>query len=188
MRFSALGVHGARLVEAEPHTDERGSFARAWCRREFAEEGLDVEFVQANVARTREAGTLRGLHYQEEPHAEAKLLRCTRGAVYDVMVDLRPGSPTYMEWAGVELTAESGDQVFVPAGCAHGYQTLRDDSEVFYLVSAFYAPEAEGGIRWDDPAFDVDWPAEPTEISEKDRSWPLFEPDGGGERAGGTGG
>ncbi len=177
MNFSPLSVHGARLIESEFHVDHRGSFARAWCRREFSEAGIDVEFVQANLARTDSAGTIRGLHYQEEPHAEAKLLRCTRGAVYDVIVDIRPDSPTFMEWAGVELSSEDATRVFVPAGCAHGYQTLRDESEVSYLVSAFYTPRAEGGIRWDDPAFEVDWPMAPTEMSEKDRSWPLFDPD-----------
>lgn len=186
MRFSPLAVSGARLVEAEPHVDDRGSFARAWCRREFAGAGLDVDFVQANVARSRAAGTLRGLHWQEEPHAEAKLVRCTRGAVYDVIADVRPGSPTFLEWSGVELEAGDGRQVFVPAGCAHGYQALREGTEIFYMVSAYYAPESERGIRWDDPAFEVEWPMAPTEVSDKDRSWPAFEP---GERAaGGDGG
>lgn len=186
MRFSPLAVSGARLVEAEPHVDDRGSFARAWCRREFAEAGLDVDFVQANVARSRAAGTLRGLHWQEEPHAEAKLVRCTRGAVYDVIADVRPESPTFLEWSGVELEAGDARQVFVPAGCAHGYQALREGTEIFYMVSAFYAPESERGIRWDDPAFEVEWPTAPTEVSDKDRSWPAFEP---GERAaGGDGG
>lgn len=174
MLFSPLDVHGAHLVEAEPHVDDRGSFARAWCRREFGDAGLETEFVQANVSATERAGTVRGLHYQRAPHAEAKLVRCTRGALFDVIVDVRPESPTYGEWAGVELTADGGRQVYVPAGCAHGYQTLRDGTRVFYMVSAFYAPEAEAGVRWDDPAFGVEWPMEPTAVSEKDRGWPPF--------------
>lgn len=187
MRFHELSVHGAFLIEPEFHVDERGRFARAWCRREFAREGLDVEFVQANMARTRKAGTIRGLHYQETPHSEAKLLRCTKGAIFDVIVDVRQGSETYMEWEGLQLDAEDAFQVFVPAGCAHGYQVLRDGSEVFYLVSAFYAPEAERGFRYDDPALAIDWPREPIGVSEKDRSWPPFSRSSRSGKTGETG-
>ena len=186
MRIVDLPVEGARRIEPDFHRDDRGGFARAWCRKEFSEAGIELDFVQANVARTAEAGVVRGLHYQVEPHAEAKLLRCTRGAVFDVIVDVRPDSETYLEWVGVELDAEGASQVLVPAGCAHGYQTLREDCEVFYLVSAYYAPEAERGIRWDDPAFGVDWPRAATSVSPKDRGWPPFRAEE--SRASGAGG
>ena len=175
MIFTPTGLAGAFVVEIEPRGDDRGFFARAFCRREFEKIGLRVDFVQANTAFSKEKGTLRGMHFQRPPHAEAKYLRCIKGAVFDVMIDLRPDSPTRKKWFGVELTAENRKMVFVPEGFAHGYLTTAADSEVFYLVSAFYAPEAEGGVRWDDPAFDIEWP--PTAdliISHKDRAWPLF--------------
>lgn len=184
LRFTELPVSGAFRIEPTLHADDRGSFARAWCRREFSRAGIEVEFVQANTARTREAGTIRGLHFQAPPHSEAKLFRCTGGAIYDVIVDVRPGSDTYGEWTGVELDPGEAAQVFVPAGCAHGYQTLEDGSEVFYLVSAYYAPEAERGIRYDDPTFGIEWPRAPTVVSDKDRSWPPFT----GADAGSAGG
>lgn len=184
LRLTNLPLTGAFRIEPTFHEDDRGAFARAWCRREFSRAGIEVEFVQANMARTAEAGTIRGLHYQAPPHSEAKLLRCTRGSIYDVVVDVRPGSDTHGEWTGIELDASSASQVFVPAGCAHGYQTLEEGSEVFYLVSAFYAPGAERGIRYDDPAFGIDWPRAPTVLSEKDRSWPPYTGSDAGDSVG----
>ncbi|MFZ0614219.1 MAG: dTDP-4-dehydrorhamnose 3,5-epimerase [Desulfobacterales bacterium] len=175
MIFTPTGLDGAFVVEIEPRGDDRGFFARAYCRREFEKNGLQVDFVQANTAFSKEKGTLRGMHFQRSPHAEAKFLRCVRGAVFDVMIDLRPDSPTRKKWFGVDLTAENRKMVYAPAGFAHGYLTTAADTEVFYLVSAFYAPEAEGGVRWDDPAFDIEWPlTADLHISEKDRHWPRF--------------
>jgi dTDP-4-dehydrorhamnose 3,5-epimerase len=176
MRFEPAGLQGAFVVELEEHEDERGSFARTWCRSEFAAAGLATEFVQGNTAVTHRRGTIRGMHHQLPPHDEAKLVRCIRGGIWDVLMDLRPDSPTFQQWVGLELTEENRKMLYVPEGCAHGYQTLLDDSEVFYLVSAFYAPEAERGVRFDDPAFGIEWPLPPREISEKDRGWPPFRP------------
>jgi dTDP-4-dehydrorhamnose 3,5-epimerase len=176
--FRPTQLPGAFVVELEQRMDERGSFARAWCGREFAEHGLDNRVVQCNLSFNERRGTLRGLHFQRVPHAEVKTVRCTRGAVYDVIVDLRPDSPTYTHWIGVELTAENGRMLYVPEGFAHGYQTLADASETFYLVSEFYTPEAEGGVRWDDPAFGIEWPQAADRImSEKDRGWPDYIPE-----------
>jgi dTDP-4-dehydrorhamnose 3,5-epimerase len=174
--FRTTELPGAVLVELEPRDDERGFFARFFCRREFAEHGLELEVAQANVAFNRRRGTLRGLHYQAPPHEEAKLVRCVRGALHDVVVDLRPGSPTFRQWLAVELTAENGRMLYVPAGFAHGYQTLVDETEALYLHSAFHAPEAERGVRWDDPAFGIDWPGVDRRVlSAKDQAWPDFE-------------
>jgi dTDP-4-dehydrorhamnose 3,5-epimerase len=173
--FRETALPGTFLVELERHEDERGFFARAWCSREFAQHGLAAELVQCNLVHNDAAGTLRGLHYQVEPSSEAKLVRCVRGALYDVAVDLRPGSPTFRRWVGVELTAENRSALYVPEGCAHGYQTLTDATEALYLTSAFYAPDDERGVRWDDPAFAIEWPeATARTISDKDRSWPDF--------------
>lgn len=175
MIFSETDLRGAFVIDLERLEDERGSFARAWCRREFEEHGLDTCVAQCNVAFNKRRGTLRGLHYQRTPQAEAKLVRCTKGAVYDVIVDLRPDSPTYMGWLGVELTEESGRMLYVPEGLAHGYQTLVDATETFYQMSQFYAPEMQAGVRWDDPAFGIEWPEVPERvISEKDQSWPDY--------------
>jgi dTDP-4-dehydrorhamnose 3,5-epimerase len=178
VRFTELELPGAFLVELERIDDERGFFARTFCRNEFAERGLATEIVQANTAFNRRAGTLRGMHYQAAPHAEAKLVRCTRGAVYDVIVDLRRDSPSFTRWVSVELTAENDAMLYVPEGVAHGYQTLQDDTETSYLMSAFYEPTAGRGVRWDDPAFGIEWPevAERT-LNERDRGWPDFSPD-----------
>jgi dTDP-4-dehydrorhamnose 3,5-epimerase len=174
-RETALG--GAFVVELERIEDERGYFARTFCAREFREHGLTAEVVQANTSFNRRKGTLRGLHFQAAPHEEAKLVRCTRGAVYDVIVDLRPSSPTFRRWVSVELTAENGTMLFVPEGFAHGYQTLEDDTETAYLMTAYYEPSAGRGVRWDDPAFGIDWPGvEERTINERDRSWPDFNP------------
>ena len=177
MRFVETRLPGSYLVELERREDERGSFARTWCRDELAAQGLSTEVSQCSVSRNKKAGTLRGLHFQSAPHEEVKLVRCTRGAIYDVIVDLRAGSKTAGEWIGVELTAEAGNALYVPKGFAHGFQTLVDESEVFYMMSDPYAPEASTGVRWDDPAFGIDWPAAATRtISERDLTWPDYKP------------
>lgn len=175
MIFTDTALPGVIVVDLDPREDERGFFARAWCRKEFEDHGLNAELVQCNVSFNHRRGTLRGMHYQEEPHSEVKLVRCTRGAIYDVAVDLRPNSPTWMRWTGVELTAENRRMLYVPEGFAHGYQTLDDETEVFYQVSEFYAPDSERGLRWNDPAFAIEWPhADRRLISDKDRSWPDY--------------
>ena len=174
MKWNPLPVDGAGVVEMEPRRDGRGFFVRAYCQREFAALGLETNWVNVNQSLSVSAGTLRGLHLQASPHEEVKLVRCLRGRLWDVVADVRPGSPTYLKWAAVEMGAEDLRWVYVPAGCAHGFLTLDDNSEAFYMVSAFYAPEAERGVRWDDPALAIDWPAEPKVISPKDTSWPLL--------------
>lgn len=176
MIFEETPLSGAYVVRLQRIEDERGFFARTFCEREFAAKALAARMVQSNTALTRKAGTLRGLHYQTTPHDEAKLVRCIRGAVYDVMADVRPDSPTFRSWFGVELTAGNRTMVYVPEGMAHGYLALADDSELFYQVSAFYAPGAEQGIRWNDPAFGIAWPDGGDFIlSDKDRGWPDFQ-------------
>lgn len=173
MIFTETKIPGAYVVDLEHRRDDRGWFARAWCAREFAEHGLATTLAQANVSYNVRAGALRGMHFQRPPDAEAKLVRCTQGAIWDVCLDLRPEAPTYQQWVGVELTPENGRALYVPEGCAHGYQTLVDGTETIYLVSAFYAPESEGGARWDDPAFGIEWPDTSTRtLSEKDAAWP----------------
>ena len=174
MRFTPAPLAGVYLVELEPHTDARGMFARAFCAREFAEQGLQTSFVQANVSTNERAGTVRGLHFQRQPHAEVKLVRCTSGAVYDVVVDMRKDSPTYLRWFGAELTEKNGTMMYVPEGFAHGYQALSDGASVFYMVSAYYTPAAEGGLRHDDPALAIEWPRPVATISDKDARWPLL--------------
>jgi dTDP-4-dehydrorhamnose 3,5-epimerase len=153
------GLPGALLIEPLRRADERGFFARTWCARAFAARGIHCAWVQCNVSFNKHTGTLRGLHYQVAPHEEDKLVRCTRGAIYDVIVDLRPGSATCGRWAAFELTADNGLALFIPHGFAHGFQTLADDSEVFYQMSEFYHPESARGLRWDDPALGIVWPA-----------------------------
>ena len=165
---------GAFVVESEPIEDERGWFARIYDEGELEQNGLATRFAQGSLAYNKERGTLRGMHYQEEPYAEAKLVRCISGAVHDVIVDLRPASPTFKRWVAVELTAASGRMLYVPEGLAHGYLTLANESETLYLISAPYAPEAARGVRWDDPAFGIAWPDEPRVLSEKDKAWPDF--------------
>ncbi len=167
-------VVGAYIVEIERRADARGFFARAWCQREFQDAGLDAGLVQVNVAFNLRAGTLRGMHFQRAPLEETKVVRCTRGAVYDVALDLRPDSPTFRRWAAAELTADNHRMLYVPRGCAHGYQTLADDSEVCYQTSQVYAPELATGVRYDDPAFEIRWPLAVTVLSEADRGWPAF--------------
>ena len=188
MIFHETALKGAYVVQLEPHTDDRGQFARAWCREEFARHGLDVELAQGNVSINPERGTMRGLHWQVEPHAEIKLVRCVRGAIYDVIVDIDPQSPTFCKWIGVELTPASLRMLYVPAGFAHGFQTLLDDTEVNYLVSSPYAPKAGRGVRYDDPALAIPWPLPVTRISDQDRSWPLLEGIGAPAASSGLGG
>ncbi|GIW87714.1 MAG: dTDP-4-dehydrorhamnose 3,5-epimerase [Isosphaeraceae bacterium] len=178
MIYHPTRVAGAFVVERQPHTDHRGSFARAWCAAEARTHGLADQIAQVNVSRNRLRGTLRGLHYQATPHAEAKLIACTAGALYDVVVDLRPNSPTFLAWDAVELDAESERQLYVPPGCAHGFQTLRDNTQVLYLMSTPHAPRAARGIRYDDPTLHITWPLPVTAISETDLAWPFCDPDG----------
>lgn len=172
MIFTPTRLTGAYLIDIEPRQDERGFFARAWCQEEFEAHGLNTRPVQANVSFNKRKGTLRGLHYQLAPHAETKLVRCTRGAIWDVMVDLRSDSTTYRQCIGAELTADNHRMLYVPEGFAHGFLTLGDDVEVTYQVSQVYTPGAERGLRWNDPALGVEWPAPVQVISEKDAHWP----------------
>ena len=174
MIFTACKVKDAYLIDLDRKVDERGFFARSYCRNEFAAHGLHPDFVQCNLSFNTRRGTLRGMHYQVRPNEEVKLVRCLAGAIYDVIVDLRPTSPTYKQWIGVELDAESRRMLYSPAGFAHGYLTLADNSEVLYQVSAFYSPESERGVRWNDPAFNIEWPMRPEVISSKDRQHPDF--------------
>jgi dTDP-4-dehydrorhamnose 3,5-epimerase len=174
MIFTSTAIQGAYLIDLEKKGDSRGFFARAWCRREFEAHGLNPTVVQSNLSYTAEPGTVRGLHYQHPPHSEAKLVRCIRGAIFDAAVDLRSDSPTFKKWAGAELSAANYRMLFIPEGCAHGYLTLQPDTEVFYQVSAFYAPEAEAGVRWNDPAFGIEWPIEPRIVLPRDSSYPDF--------------
>ena len=174
MIFTATRLAGAYLIDPERIEDERGFFARTWCRDEFERQGLNPRLVQCNVSYNHRRGTLRGMHYQAKPHEEAKLVRCTRGAIYDVIVDLRPDSPTYRQWVAVELTAENRRMLYIPEGFAHGFQTLADETEVFYQMSESYHPQSARGVRYDDPALGIAWPLEVAIISEKDRGYPLL--------------
>jgi dTDP-4-dehydrorhamnose 3,5-epimerase len=177
VRVTTTPIPGAHLIEPEPRADDRGYFARLWSQTEFADHGLTEDFVQCNAAFSVRRATLRGLHYQIAPHQEVKLVRCVRGAIFDVLVDLRPTSPTYLRWFGKELTARAGTMLYVPHGCAHGYLTLEDACELFYLVSHAYHPAAERGVRWNDPSFAIEWPiADGLTISDKDREWADYTP------------
>ena len=168
-------LNGTYVIEPERLEDERGFFARTWCQREFQNYGLNLTIVQCSVSFNRRKGTLRGMHYQAAPKAEAKVVRCTRGAIYDVIVDIRPGSATFKKWVATELTAENHRMHYIPEGLAHGFQTLEDETEVFYEISEFHAPECARGFRWDDPVFDIDWPpASERIISDRDRNFPDF--------------
>jgi len=174
MKFTETELKGAYVIEIEKLTDERGFFARSWCRKEFEAHGLKSGVVQANVSYNIKKGTLRGMHYQITPYEETKLVRCTRGAIYDVIIDLRPDSVTYKKWFGIELTENNYKMLFVPEKFGHGFQALKDDTEVTYQVSQLYTPGAERGIRANDPVFNIDWPLEVKVISEKDKNWPDF--------------
>jgi dTDP-4-dehydrorhamnose 3,5-epimerase len=172
MIFIESPIRGAYLVRPEPLPDERGFFARSWCQKEFEAQGLNPRLAQCSISYNKKRGTLRGIHYQEIPYQEAKLVRCTRGAIYDVIVDLRPDSASFRQHFGARLDAENRSMLYVPEGCGHGFLTLEDDSEVFYQISEFYAPGHAGGVRWNDPAFGISWPEAVRVISERDRSYP----------------
>jgi len=172
MIFESTPLQGACVIELEKRGDERGFFARVFCEKEFAAQGLVTRFVQINNSLSADVGTLRGMHYQLPPASETKLVRCIRGSLWDCIVDLRPDSPTFKRWFGAELSAENRRMMYVPKGFAHGFITLEPDTEAFYLVDEFYAPELERGLRWNDPAIGIEWPAEPRVISEKDRNHP----------------
>ncbi len=175
MIFEETALKGAFTIKLEQFEDKRGFFARAWCQKEFEKLGLESRIAQANLSFNLRKGTLRGMHYQVSPYEETKLVRCYRGAIYDVIVDLRPGSPTYRQWVGVELTVQNRWALFVPRGFAHGFQTLEDETEVFYQVSEFYTPGAERGARYNDPAFGIEWPLPVSIISDKDAAWEDFQ-------------
>jgi dTDP-4-dehydrorhamnose 3,5-epimerase len=175
MIFLTTRLDGAWLIDIERKEDERGFFARTWCRKELAAQDLDAEIVQESVSYNRNRGTVRGLHFQRPPHEETKIVRCSRGAIFDMIVDLRPSSPTYLRWQGFELTAENRRALYIPKGFAHGFQSLTEDAEIAYQISAFYAPEAAGGYRYDDAAFGIAWPLPVTVISSRDLEWPAFD-------------
>ncbi|PSL06595.1 dTDP-4-dehydrorhamnose 3,5-epimerase [Cecembia rubra] len=174
MIFKETKLKGAFEIEIKKLEDERGFFGRSWCANEMAEYGLNSAIKQANTSFSKTKGTIRGMHFQKAPYQESKLIRCTKGAILDVIIDLRPDSPTYKEWIGVELNESNYKMLYVPEDFAHGFMTLEDNSEVTYLVSQFYTPGAEAGIRWNDPAFNIEWPMNPTVISEKDRNHPNY--------------
>lgn len=174
MKFIETDLSGAFIIEAQPIQDERGFFARTWCQREFEAYGLNPSLVQCNISYNKNKGTLRGMHYQAPPHEEAKLVRCIRGAIYDVVLDLRHNAPTFRQWVAVELTADNRRMIYAPEGFAHGFQTLEDDTEVFYQMSEFYHPECACGVRWDDLVFNIQWPIPKPILSDKDRSFPDF--------------
>ena len=177
MRFTELELPGAYLVHLEPHRDERGFFARTWCRREFEEQGLETRVAQRSLSYSKQKGTLRGMHFQAPPRQEVKLVRCARGALHDVIIDLRRESPAFGEHLAVTLDAERRRTLYVPEGFAHGFQTLENGTEVHYQMSEFYSPEHSRGYRPDDPAFDIDWPVEPAIVKDRDLEWPDFDPD-----------
>ena len=174
MKFTELNLKGAFVIDVEKMVDERGFFGRIWCKKELESHNLNTNIVQSNVSLSEKKGTLRGMHFQKGVHAETKFVRCTRGAVYDVIVDLRPDSPTFKQWCGVELKADSYKMLYVPEGFAHGFLTLQDNSEVYYLVSQFYNHENEGGLRYNDSEIQIDWPIKISEISQKDNNHPDF--------------
>jgi dTDP-4-dehydrorhamnose 3,5-epimerase len=171
MKFRETKLKGAYIIELEKLEDERGYFARAWCQQELLENGLDADLVQCNISQNPKRETLRGMHYQDPPHAETKLVRCTRGAVYDVIVDLRPDSETFLQWIAEELTPDNGRMMYVPKGFAHGFQTLEENSMVFYQVSQFYARDYCRGVRWNDPRLKISWPHDVAVISAQDKGW-----------------
>jgi len=175
MTFNYTKLPGVFEISVEPHYDERGFFARYWCQEEFEKVGLNTRIAQCSVSFNALKGTLRGIHYQTAPFLETKMVRCTKGAIYDVVVDLRPNSPSFKEWIAVVLTSANRHMVYVPEGCGHGLMTLEDQTEVSYQISEFYNPESARGVRWDDPAFQISWPEAVEVISERDRKYPNFE-------------
>ncbi|OAI50962.1 dTDP-4-dehydrorhamnose 3,5-epimerase [Planctomycetaceae bacterium SCGC AG-212-F19] len=176
MIFTATKLPGVFTIEPERREDERGFFARTWCRQEFLQHGLNADLAQCSITFTRQKSTLRGMHYQAPPHAETKLVRCTRGAIYDVALDLRPDSPTFRAWFATELTAGNRRMVYLPPGIAHGLQTLEENTEVLYQISEVYYPEAARGVRWNDPAFGIAWPLSQPLLSDRDQAFPDFQP------------
>jgi dTDP-4-dehydrorhamnose 3,5-epimerase len=174
MIFTEAAVRGAYIIDVEPFADERGLFARTWCRREFREHGLGIDLAQCSTSYNARTGTLRGLHVQAAPFEEVKLVRCTSGAIHDVIVDLRPESPTYLVHAAVELTSENRRMLYIPKGVAHGFQTLVDRTEVAYQMSEFFSPDHARGVRWDDPAFGIEWPVGERTMNERDRTYPDY--------------
>jgi dTDP-4-dehydrorhamnose 3,5-epimerase len=176
MKFTATKIPGVTVVEAEAIADERGYFARGFCGREFKAAGLELTVAQTNVSFNKRKGTLRGMHYQAEPSPEPKLVSCVRGGVFDVAVDLRPDSPVFCQWIGVELTESNHTALFIPPGCVHGFLTLSDETEVSYLMGEFYVADLARGVRWDDPAFGIEWPDTPAVISDRDAAYPDFQP------------
>jgi dTDP-4-dehydrorhamnose 3,5-epimerase len=174
MIFTETNLPGAFIIDLEKKSDARGFFARTFCAQEFVAHGLKPAIAQSNLAFNHQRGTVRGMHYQTAPVTETKLIRCTQGAIYDVIIDMRPESPTFLSHIGIELTADNRRALYVPEMFAHGYQTLTDDTEIIYLVSEFYTPGYEQGLRYDDPFFNIDWPLDVTEISDKDLNWPLL--------------
>lgn len=177
MIFVETALPGAFVIEMDRRDDERGFFARSWCQQEFKDRGLNPRLVQCNVSFNKKRGTLRGMHYQAKPYEEAKLVRCTRGALYDVIIDLRAGSPTYLQWEAVELTEQNRRMLYIPEGCAHGFQTLEDGTEVFYQMSEAHRPAYARGVRWNDPAFGIHWPDGERVISARDNAYPNFVPE-----------
>ena len=174
MTFRETKLSGVFEISLEPNQDERGFFARTWCEREFTDHGLNSNLAQCSISFNVKKGTLRGIHYQRVPYQECKLVRCTRGAIYDVALDLRRHSPTFKHWLAVVLSAENRGMLYIPGGCAHGLLTLTENTEVLYQISEFYHPESACGVRWDDPAFKIDWPGDVEVISERDRTYPDF--------------
>lgn len=175
MKFLPTELADAVLIEMEKHVDVRGAFARTMCVEEFAAAGIETRYPQASLSYNRLAGTVRGMHFQRPPHAEAKVVRCVRGAIFDVIIDLRPGSPTHRRWQGFELTADNGRSLYIPKGFAHGFQTLEDESDMLYLISEMHVPGVGEGLRFDDPAIGIAWPRPVALINDKDQSWPLLE-------------
>ena len=174
MQFSPSRIPGAWVIDIAPIHDHRGFFATTWLPEEFSKRGIDPSLAQCNLAFNHKRGTLRGMHFQKAPHGQAKIVRATRGALLDVIIDLRPASSTYRQWDAIELTADSRRMLYIPEGIAHGYLTLTDDVEAYYHASTPWVPQSESGVRWNDPAFGITWPFEPVVISEKDRNWPLL--------------
>jgi dTDP-4-dehydrorhamnose 3,5-epimerase len=176
MLFIPTPIRGAQVIDPAPRHDDRGRFMRVWCANEFADHNITFSAAQANMGLSLRKGTIRGIHFQDAPALEAKLVRCTRGAIFDIVVDLRPDSSSYGKWYGVELNADNGRMLYVPERCGHGCQSLKENTEIFYMTSEFYMPSAVRGVRFDDPTLNIQWPLVPSVISEQDRSWPLLEP------------
>jgi len=175
MIFTETKLNGVFIIDIEPISDERGFFARTFCKKEFLQRGLDSEFVQCSISYNKKRGTLRGMHYQISPYDETKIVSCIKGSIYDVVLDLRPSSDTFRQWVAVDLNDRNHRFLYIPKGCAHGFQTMEDDTEVYYQISEFYHPESARGLRWDDPAFGIEWPIQVANVSARDLTFPLYE-------------